>query len=78
MKPEAPDNHTLVLRRTFQASRLRVFRAWIEPDALERWPRPRGMRMSVQALDARVGGSFQFDFRERQLYYWHLSSYRTP
>ena len=61
MKPEAPDNHTLVLRRTFQASRLRVFRAWIEPDALERWLRPRGMRMSVQALDARVGGSFQFD-----------------
>ena len=62
MAPPAPhDNTTLVLRRTFTASRERVFRAWIEPRALEHWLRPRGMSMTVRSLDARMGGSFWFD-----------------
>src|SRR2546430_4369228 len=62
MIPPAPDpSTTLVLRRTFTASRQRVFRAWISPVALEHWFRPRGMRMTVRSLDARVGGSFRFD-----------------
>ncbi|HLY30521.1 MAG TPA: SRPBCC domain-containing protein [Ktedonobacterales bacterium] len=52
---------TLVLRRTFAASRERVFRAWITPGALEAWFRPRGQSMTVHALDARVGGSFHFE-----------------
>jgi uncharacterized protein YndB with AHSA1/START domain len=55
------NNTTLVLRRTFEASRARVFRAWITPGALEHWLRPRGMSMTVRSLDARVGGSFRFD-----------------
>ena len=62
MIPPAPYNSTtLVLRRTFTASRQRVFRAWIEPDALEHWFRPRGMSVTVRSLEARVGGSFRFD-----------------
>jgi uncharacterized protein YndB with AHSA1/START domain len=62
MIPPAPSNSTtLVLRRTFPASRQRVFRAWIKPEALEYWLRPRGMGMVVSTLDARVGGSFRFD-----------------
>ncbi len=62
MIPSASHNNTtLVLRRTFTASRQRVFRAWIEPEALERWLRPRGMGMTVRSLDARVGGSFCFE-----------------
>jgi len=65
MIPPAPDpNTTLVLRRTFTASRERVFRAWIEPEALEYWLRPRGMSVSVRSLDARVGGSFCFDIAD--------------
>ncbi|HEV2580411.1 MAG TPA: SRPBCC domain-containing protein [Ktedonobacteraceae bacterium] len=62
MIPSAsPNNTTLVLRRTFTASRARVFRAWITPRALEHWLRPRGMSMTVRSLDAQVGGSFHFD-----------------
>ena len=52
---------TLVLRRTFAAAPDRVFRAWVEPEALERWLRPKGMSMRVRTLEARVGGSFCFD-----------------
>jgi uncharacterized protein YndB with AHSA1/START domain len=62
MIPPVPDpSTTLVLRRTFTASQERVFRAWIEPEALEHWLRPRGMSVIVRSLDARVGGSFRFD-----------------
>jgi uncharacterized protein YndB with AHSA1/START domain len=38
-----------------------VFRAWIEPVALEHWLKPRGMSMTVSKLEARVDGSFRFD-----------------
>lgn len=65
MIPPAPDpGATLVLRRTFTASRERVFRAWIEPRALEHWLKPRGLRMTVRALDARVGGAFRFEIED--------------
>ena len=60
--PPAPDNGTtLVLRRAFTASRQRVFRAWIEPEALESWFRLRGMGVIVRSLEAHVGGSFRFE-----------------
>jgi uncharacterized protein YndB with AHSA1/START domain len=62
MIPQASHNSTtLILRRVFTASRQRVFRAWIEPVALEHWLRPRGMGMTVSKLEARVGGSFRFN-----------------
>ena len=65
MIPPAPDpSTTLVLRRAFTASRQRVFRAWIEPEALEHWFRPRGMAVTVRSLEARVGGSFCFDVED--------------
>jgi len=59
--PLQPDGTTLVLRRTFAASRERVFRAWIEPEALESWFRLKGMRVRVRSLEARVGGCFRFE-----------------
>ena len=64
MIPPLPHNTTLVLRRAFKAPRQRVFRAWIEPEALQRWFRPLGMGVIVRKLDARVGGSFRFDVED--------------
>jgi uncharacterized protein YndB with AHSA1/START domain len=58
------DNTTLVLRRTFAASRERVFRAWTTPAALERWLKPRSLNIIVRALDVRVGGSFCFEIAD--------------
>ena len=62
---QAPHNDTtLVLRRTFAASRERVFRAWITPRALEQWLRPRGKSITVRSLDARAGGSFEYELED--------------
>jgi len=62
--PLSPDNTTLVLRHRFAAPRQRVFRAWIEPEALQHWFRPLGMVVTVSSLDAHVGGSFCFDLED--------------
>ena len=64
ISPAPHNNTTLVLRRTFTASRQRVFRAWITPRALEHWLRPRGMSVTVSQLEARVGGSFRFEVED--------------
>jgi uncharacterized protein YndB with AHSA1/START domain len=61
MIPLPHDTTTLVLRRTFTAPRQRVFRAWTEPQALQNWFRPRGLKMTIRKLDVQVGGSFHFD-----------------
>jgi uncharacterized protein YndB with AHSA1/START domain len=64
ISPTSHNDTTLVLRRTFRASRKRVFQAWITPRALEQWLRPRGKSMTVRALDARTGGSFCFELED--------------
>jgi uncharacterized protein YndB with AHSA1/START domain len=65
MIPPASDpSTTLVLRRAFTATRLRVFRAWIAPRALEHWLRPGGMSVTVRSLDTRAGGSFRFEVED--------------
>jgi uncharacterized protein YndB with AHSA1/START domain len=55
---------TLTLRRTFPAARERVFRAWTEPEVLQQWFRPMGMRLTISKLELQVGGSFCFDLAD--------------
>ncbi|MEP7291307.1 MAG: SRPBCC domain-containing protein [Chloroflexota bacterium] len=51
----------LNLRRSFNAPRPQVFRAWTEPRAIERWFKPMGMASTVSQLDLRAGGSYCID-----------------
>ncbi|PTW98734.1 polyketide cyclase [Achromobacter mucicolens] len=51
--------HLRVLRTTPE----RVYRAFIEPDAMAKWLPPYGYTCSVQELDARVGGRHRMAFR---------------
>ncbi len=61
MATPAPDRATmLTLRRTFPATRERVFRAWTEREALQQWFRPMGMAVTISKLDVQVGGSYCF------------------
>lgn len=63
MSNTSHERTSLQVRRLFAAPRERVFRAWIEPDAIEHWFRPGGSEVTVSHLDVRVGGSFRFDSR---------------
>ncbi len=62
MNPSTPDQTTsLQMRRLFAAPRERVFRAWIEREALEKWMSADGNRVVVSHLEAQVGGSYRLE-----------------
>lgn len=61
-RPQTRQEITLCLKRTFNAPREKVFRAWTEPQALKRWFAP-SERMStpVAEVDLRVGGRYRIE-----------------
>ncbi len=58
--PEMPN--TVRLHRVLTAAPAKVYRAFLEPDALARWLPPNGFTARVEHLDARVGGTFRMAF----------------
>ena len=55
----APDDRTLAMVRTFDASPERVFAAWTDPAHFMEWFGPPGMRNTHCRLDLRVGGGWE-------------------
>jgi uncharacterized protein YndB with AHSA1/START domain len=53
---------TVRLQRVLRAPPERIYRAFIEADALARWLPPYGFTCKVHQLDARVGGTFRMTF----------------
>jgi uncharacterized protein YndB with AHSA1/START domain len=53
----------LSIRRTFDAPRTLVFKAWTEPQHLARWSCPRGFTCTENTGDLRVGGAFAASMR---------------
>jgi uncharacterized protein YndB with AHSA1/START domain len=50
---------TLVIRRTLDAPRDLVFRAWTEPERLVHWWGPQGYLIPVCKMDVRPGGAWR-------------------
>ena len=55
--------NTVSLHRLIAAKPEKVYRAFIEPDAIASWVPPWGFLCSVHELDARVGGKHRMSFR---------------
>lgn len=53
---------TIRLHRVLQAKPERVYRAFIDPDAMAKWLPPNGFTGKVHAMDARVGGTYKMSF----------------
>ena len=53
---------TVRLHRVLRATPERVFRAFIDPDAMAKWLPPHGFTGKVHHMDARVGGTFRMSF----------------
>lgn len=49
--------------RVLAAKPDKVYRAFVEADALAKWSPPNGFTCTVHDLDARVGGGFRMSFR---------------
>lgn len=54
--------NTVRLHRVIAAPPEKIYRAFLEPDALARWLPPDGFTGKVHALDARVGGGHRMSF----------------
>lgn len=54
---------TVTLHRVLRTTPERVYRAFLEPDAVVRWLPPYGFTCEVHELDARVGGKHRMSFR---------------
>ena len=53
---------TVTLHRVFRAPPDRVYRAFIDPDAMAKWLPPHGFTGRVLSMEARVGGSYRMQF----------------
>jgi uncharacterized protein YndB with AHSA1/START domain len=55
-------SHTIRLHRVLRAPPERVYRAFLDAEALAKWLPPDGFTARVHHLDARVGGTFRMSF----------------
>ncbi|MGN6582866.1 MAG: SRPBCC family protein [Rhizobiaceae bacterium] len=55
--------NTVRLHRVLATSPEKVYRAFIEADALAKWLPPNGFTCTVHHLEATVGGTFKMSFR---------------
>ncbi len=53
---------TIRLHRVLKATPERVYRAFLDPDAMVKWLPPNGFTGKVHHMDARVGGSYKMSF----------------
>ena len=53
---------TIRLHRVVRAAPERVYRAFLDPDAMVKWLPPNGFTAKVHHIDARVGGSYKMSF----------------
>jgi uncharacterized protein YndB with AHSA1/START domain len=61
--PKAPaDTNTVRLHRVLKAPPERVYKAFLDPDAMAKWLPPHGFTGKVHAMDARVGGAYRMSF----------------
>ncbi|RKR37111.1 SRPBCC family protein [Paraburkholderia sp. BL17N1] len=54
---------TIHLHRVLRATPERIYRAFLEPDAIVRWLPPYGFTCQVHHMDAKVGGTHKMSFR---------------
>jgi uncharacterized protein YndB with AHSA1/START domain len=55
--------HTIRLHRVLRAPADRIFRAFLDADAMAKWLPPNGFTGKVHHLDAKVGGTYKMSFR---------------
>jgi uncharacterized protein YndB with AHSA1/START domain len=53
---------TIRLHRVLRATPERVYRAFLDPDAMVKWVPPNGFTGKVHHIDARVGGAYKMSF----------------
>ncbi len=56
------ETNTVRLHRVLRAPPERIYRAFLDPDAMAKWLPPHGFTGKVHHMDAKVGGSYKMSF----------------
>jgi uncharacterized protein YndB with AHSA1/START domain len=56
------DTHTIRLHRVFRTTPDRLYRAFLDADAMVKWLPPNGFTGKVHHADAKVGGTYKMSF----------------
>ena len=54
--------HTIQLHRVLRATPERIYRAFLDADALAKWLPPHGFTGKIHQMDATVGGTYKMSF----------------
>lgn len=54
--------NTIRLHRVLRSTPQKIYKAFLDPDALARWLPPNGFTAKVHHMDPRVGGDFRMSF----------------
>src|SRR5665213_2571510 len=55
-------SHTIRLHRVLRSEPEKVYRAFLDADAMSKWLPPNGFTGKVHNMDAKVGGGFKMSF----------------
>ena len=55
-------SNTVRLHRVLRAPAARIYKAFLDPDAMAKWLPPHGFTGKVHQMDARVGGGYRMSF----------------
>jgi uncharacterized protein YndB with AHSA1/START domain len=55
-------SNTVQLHRVLRATPEKVYRAFVDPDAMAKWLPPHGFTGKVHHMDAKVGGTYRMSF----------------
>jgi uncharacterized protein YndB with AHSA1/START domain len=62
MSAAATTTSTIRLHRVLRATPERIYRAFLDADAMAKWLPPNGFTAKVHQMDARVGGTYRMSF----------------
>jgi uncharacterized protein YndB with AHSA1/START domain len=54
--------NTLKIHRVLRAAPEKIYRAFLNPEAMSKWLPPNGFTCKIHHMDARVGGSYKMSF----------------
>ena len=54
--------NTIHLHRVFRATPEKIYRAFLDPDAMAKWLPPNGFTGRIHQMDAKVGGTYKMSF----------------
>ena len=57
-----PNTHTIRIHRVLRSTPERVYKAFLDADAMGKWLPPNGFTGKVHHMDAKVGGAFKMSF----------------